>query len=272
MLKLFQTSTMSMLMALLAASVSIPGQAQNSLNTLLASLSTEEAYNLREGISEGIQLKVNGQKLLPKGPNSRLARLNPSLLQHYDLILFVNKSNSGPYAQRLIWFKPTSEDRSQPWEADKIWKVSTGREKQEEKAFTTTPAGIFNLHPTRQFKDYKSRFYEGAAMPYSVFLDHRRIYAEAYGIAFHAAPSGAHHRLGSRASGGCIRLHYDHAKELFTTLRRDYRGRVPLMEMSSSGSWNKVGQMAYDERGLPVLVNGLTALVIIAESANIVLK
>ena len=107
-------------------------------------------------------------------------------------------------------------------------------------------------------------------MPYSVFLDYRQVGAEDYGIAFHAASSGAYRRLGTRASGGCIRLHIDHARELYQTLRSSYRGRVPLMEMRSGGTWNTEGRMAYDERGMPILVNGLKALVIIEETPNLV--
>ena len=115
-----------LLLVILLASAP-PSYARDSLNTLLASLTSEKSFDATKGMRDGIELKVQGKKLLPASPKSRLAKLNADLLQHYDLILFVNKSNSGPYAQRLIWFKPTSEDRSEPWTAEKIWKVSTGR-------------------------------------------------------------------------------------------------------------------------------------------------
>ncbi len=247
------------------ADLNLGGNAMQDLFSQLASkdLSPVEAH------FAGLSFVADGKLIEPANRQGFLAKITPELLQHYELILFINKSNSGPFAQRLIWLKPGDpNDHSKPWESMKIWKVSTGRERQEKEAFTTTPPGIFNLQPTRQIKDYRARLYKGAAMPYAVFLDYRTITRTGYGIAFHA--TGATGRLGSRASGGCIRLNMKNARNLFETLRADYRGRVPVMEMAANGKWNLEGRMAYDERGLPIMVNGLKALVIIEESDNLV--
>ncbi len=240
----------------------------NAIQDLFSQLGSKDMSPV-EAYYPGLSFVADGKRIEPSNRTGFLAKVTPELLRHYELVLFVNKSNSGPFAQRLIWLKPGDpDDHSKPWEATKIWKVSTGRERREKEAFTTTPPGIFNLHPTRQIKDYRSRLYKGAAMPYAVFLDYRTLTRKGYGIAFHA--TGATGRLGSRASGGCIRLRMKNARDLFTTLRADYRGRVPVMEMAANGKWNLDGRMAYDERGLPIMVNGLKALVIIEESENLV--
>ncbi len=247
------------------AGLSLGGDSMQALFSQLASKdqSPIDAYY------PGLSFRADGKLIEPASPNAYLAKITPELLQHYELILFVNKSNSGPFAQRLIWLKPSDpDDHAKPWEATKIWKVSTGRERKEKEAFTTTPPGIFNLHPTRQIKDYRSRLYKGAKMPYSVFLDYRTLRSKGYGIAFHA--TGAVGNLGRRASGGCIRLRYNNARTLFETLRADYRGRIPVMEMAADGKWTREGRMAYDERGLPIMITGLKALVIIEESENLV--
>lgn len=247
------------------ADLNLGGNAMQDLFSQLGSkdMSPVEVYH------PGLSFVADGKLIAPANRSGFVAKVTPELLQHYELILFVNKSKSGPFAQRLIWLKPGDpQDRTKPWEATKIWKISTGRERQEKEAFTTTPPGIFNLHPTRQIKDYRSRLYKGAKMPYSVFLDYRTLTRKGYGIAFHA--TGATGQLGSRASGGCIRLRMKNARNLFETLRSDYRGRVPVMEMAADGKWNLEGRMAYDERGLPIMINGLKALVIIEESENLV--
>lgn len=247
------------------AGLNLGGNAMQDLFYQLGSkdLSPVDAYY------PGLSFRADGKLIEPANTDGYLAKLTPELLQHYELILFVNKSNSGPFAQRLIWLKPSDPtDHAKPWEATNIWKVSTGRERKEKEAFTTTPPGIFNLHPTRQIKDYRSRLYKGAKMPYSVFLDYRTVRSKSYGIAFHA--TGAVGNLGQRASGGCIRLRLNDARTLFETLRADYRGEVPVMEMAADGKWSREGRMAYDEQGLPVMVTGLKALVIIEESENLV--
>ncbi|WP_319413976.1 L,D-transpeptidase [uncultured Cohaesibacter sp.] len=77
------------------------------------------------------------------------------------------------------------------------WPISSARD-----GFTT-PAGLYR--PTRMYEDYRSKEYNNASMPYSIFFYQ--------GYAIHG--TSAVKSLGSPASHGCIRLHPDNAKELY---------------------------------------------------------
>ncbi|EFL90085.1 L,D-transpeptidase [Ahrensia sp. R2A130] len=82
------------------------------------------------------------------------------------------------------------------------WKVSTGR-----KGYST-PTGTWKIH--RMHKEYYSKKYDGAPMPYAMFY-HR-------GFAIHGTNSIK--RLGRVASHGCVRLHPSNAATLFSLVRR----------------------------------------------------
>ena len=82
------------------------------------------------------------------------------------------------------------------------WAVSTGRGRYR------TPTGSFQ--PYRMHKRYFSKKYHGAPMPYSVFY-HR-------GYAIHGTTEVK--KLGRPASHGCVRLHPDNARKLFTLIKR----------------------------------------------------
>jgi lipoprotein-anchoring transpeptidase ErfK/SrfK len=83
------------------------------------------------------------------------------------------------------------------------WAVSTGRRGY------ATPAGSFR--PFRMARDHRSREWDNAPMPYSIFFTQR-------GHAIHG--SFATGRLGSPASHGCVRLDTGHARELFALVQR----------------------------------------------------
>ena len=82
------------------------------------------------------------------------------------------------------------------------WKVSTARRGY------ITPVGKFT--PYRTHKMWRSRKYDNAPMPYSVFY-HK-------GWAVHG--TNAVKRLGRPASHGCVRLHPKHAKTLYKLVRK----------------------------------------------------
>ncbi len=82
------------------------------------------------------------------------------------------------------------------------WKVSSGR------SGYGTPTGTWRIH--RMHKEYYSRKYNNAPMPYAMFY-HR-------GFAVHG--TNAVSRLGRRASHGCVRLHPSNAAKLFSMVRR----------------------------------------------------
>ena len=77
------------------------------------------------------------------------------------------------------------------------WKVSTGR-----KGFDT-PVGSFQ--PTWMSEFHRSKTYDNAPMPHSVFFSG--------GYAVHA--TYAIKRLGQPASHGCVRLHPDNAADFY---------------------------------------------------------
>ena len=77
------------------------------------------------------------------------------------------------------------------------WPISSAREGFD------TPEGLYR--PTRMYETYRSKEYNNAPMPYSIFFYR--------GFAIHG--TSAVKSLGTPASHGCIRLHPDNAKELF---------------------------------------------------------
>ena len=202
--------------------------------------------------------------VIPTNEKSFLNNLSPELLRHYEVILYVDKNAKGGVSQRVIWLeKPLAGDAWNHWRPRYVWRTSTGRERQEEKGFSGTPTGIYNLHGTRQHAYYESRLFDGSPMPFTLFIDHRNKWGGGSGIAFHAAPTYAHSKLGNRASGGCMRLHYDNARYLFHTLRASHKGFVPKMDYLDNGSTNLVGKVMRDEFGRVVKRKGLKALIVI---------
>ncbi len=89
------------------------------------------------------------------------------------------------------------------------WKVSTGRERPERaksgrRYFSRTPVGTFRIQ--RRVVNHWSVTWQ-APMPYAQFFTG--------GIAIHATTRSHEHELGTRASGGCVRLKADHAEALW---------------------------------------------------------
>lgn len=91
------------------------------------------------------------------------------------------------------------------------WPVSTARRGYR------TPTGSWR--PTRLERDWHSRKYNWAPMPYSVFF-----YG---GYAIHGTTDLK--RLGRPASHGCIRLHPKNAAHLFNLVRRVGRGNTRVV-------------------------------------------
>ncbi|NRG17023.1 L,D-transpeptidase [Rhizobiales bacterium] len=83
------------------------------------------------------------------------------------------------------------------------WPVSTARRGYR------TPVGSFR--PGRMHRRYFSRKYDGAPMPWSVFFYH--------GYAIHGTDQIRH--LGRPVSHGCVRLHPDNARRLFTLIKQN---------------------------------------------------
>lgn len=166
-----------------------------------------------------------------------------SILQEYPIVVIVNKSAYGYGAQRAQMYENgvlTSE-----------WKVSTGREQWEVSNsgkfyFTTTPVGYF--YPYSLIRYHWSQTWD-ALMEYSVFFNG--------GIALHATTPSHYRQLGTRASGGCVRLHRDNAQYLFDRVKQEGKGLVPVI--------NRNGQVARDRRGRVIRAIKWKTLVVVEQ-------
>jgi hypothetical protein len=188
----------------------------------------------------------------------RLRTKVPSeLYQYFDVYLYVSKAAGGSLAQHLYMFK--KDDRG-TLRFEQSFAVSTGRERHE-KYFTSTPVGLFSLDPNRFERYHYSRTWN-AGMPYSMFLN-ASFNGRQTGIALHSA--GGHvAQLGSRASGGCVRLPPAKAAELFQRFRDEERGYVPRFAYDySAGRTSAYGQLERDSAGKPIMYYGYKVLVVI---------
>ncbi|RYZ70477.1 MAG: L,D-transpeptidase, partial [Proteobacteria bacterium] len=116
------------------------------------------------------------------------------------LYILVDKANKGS--------SPTAQTMRVYLDGALIYNflVSTGRETPEiaksgRQYFSATPTGKFRIDG--RYKDYVSKTWQ-APMPYAQFFNG--------GIAIHATVRSHYAALGSRDSGGCVRLHNDNAR------------------------------------------------------------
>ncbi len=93
-------------------------------------------------------------------------------------------------------------------ELEYVWPVSTAG------GGYSTPNGVY--HPTGFDPYHRSRLYHNSPMPYSIFFNG--------GYAIHGSYDIRH--LGSPASHGCIRLHPEHAGELYDLVRSSGSTRI----------------------------------------------
>jgi hypothetical protein len=91
-----------------------------------------------------------------------------------------------------------------------VWPVSTGRKGYR------TPTGTY--HPVRMYRDYYSKKYDDAPMPYSIFYSG--------GFAIHGTESVR--SLGRPASHGCVRLHPRNAALLYDLVQDFGRGNTTI--------------------------------------------
>lgn len=172
------------------------------LGSALTLMSVGSAFALtdEEALAEGMTpieqyMMSEMQSIMTPGLNSEgVARA----VKANRLVIAVNKATKGPNAQTLTIYENGEEVFKE--------KISTGREKQEKAKsgrvyLSTTPKGFFR--PTKIYRDYMSYTWK-AAMPNAVFF--------IGGIALHATTPSHYKELGTRASGGCVRLKLEHSK------------------------------------------------------------
>ncbi len=90
------------------------------------------------------------------------------------------------------------------------WAISSGRKGYR------TPTGTYR--PTRMYREYYSRKYNGSPMPNSIFFRG--------GYAIHG--TGYTKSLGRPASHGCVRLHPTNARALYNLVRKHGRGNTRI--------------------------------------------
>lgn len=164
-----------------------------------------------DGIS---QLEAESLGMTPLGeistPKSKfnLDSIN-HILNKTPFLIIVNKgirSDANPMGQTVSVLRDglfyTQYDVSTGTEEIKTVYDSQGEVVR--KYIATTPLGIFRA--TRAYRRYDSKLFTGANMDYAIFFKG--------GIALHATPERNHSKLGTRASGGCVRLRREDARTL----------------------------------------------------------
>ena len=102
------------------------------------------------------------------------------------------------------------------------WPVSTGKPGYD------TPSGTFRAF--RMVKDHRSREYDDAPMPYSIFFT-------TTGVAVHG--TNETRRLGRAASHGCVRLSVQHAAILWDLVKRESMSATTV-QVRGAGSGSRV--------------------------------
>lgn len=113
--------------------------------------------------------------------------------------------------------------------------VSTGRDRWEtaksgRQYFTATPTGWYS--PTRYAREHWSNTWS-ALMEYSIFFNG--------GVALHATTPDHFNELGTKASGGCVRMHPDNARWFWNLSLQEKIATVPY--------FTRGGQVLRDQQG-----------------------
>lgn len=187
------------------------------------------------------------------------ANVPEDLYPWFDVYLYVSKARAGSLAQHMFIFHKTDDGDIQ---FEQAFPVSTGRERHE-RYFTSTPTGLFELDPERFERNHYSHTWH-ARMPWAMFLD-AAFHGSRTGIALHSA-GGHAGDLGSRASGGCVRLPPEKAAELFQRFQREERGNVPRFAYDDRlDRTSPDGMLERDAYGRPVMQYGYRVLLIIED-------
>ena len=196
-----------------------------------------------------------------------LAQLPPEIVGHFDLFLYVSKSDAGPWAQQMFVFDKEDGEAGMPrFTLLHQWFVSTGRETEERNArgelmSTATPQGIFKLDPDRFYHRYWSSQWD-QSMPWTMFFDYQTR-GNPTGLAIHGTVPETVAELGARASAGCIRLAPENAKTLYRLIRRNYAGTVPRFRIDRTGTMSSEGIVLRNRQGNPRMEQGYRVIVLI---------
>jgi L,D-transpeptidase catalytic domain len=184
----------------------------------------------------------------------------PELFRYFDVYLYVSKAADGAWAQHMFIFHKGPDGRLV---FEQSVPVSTGRERQE-KYFTSTPTGLFELDPNRFDRHHRSHRWNNAPMPWAMFLNYT-IHGRLTGVALHSGIGHVDH-LGHRASGGCVRLPPQTAEMLFKRFQAEEYGDVPVFAFDDARDSTRTdGTLARGADGEPLMTQGYKVLVIIQD-------
>lgn len=173
-------------------------------------------------------------------------------IKEFRYVVVINKANSGNEAQSIKVYEYGSLIVS--------GKVSTGRDEFEaagmnhskKDSWTVTPTGYYTpifLNKDHRSSAYGGRFswlFGGTKMPFAIFFNG--------GIALHQAPKGTESLLGTKASGGCIRLPGEIASDLFTRIKETVGSRIPKFKVNGTIEADAKGNYAYSNSGFSALI------------------
>jgi lipoprotein-anchoring transpeptidase ErfK/SrfK len=231
-----------------------------SLSPPLPKFTAPEAANLMPPDLEGASALTPAERATVTAQLSQ--NLTPEMLKNFDLFLYVSKAGRGPLAQRLYIFK---KDSSGTLQMAYDWAASTGREEYEISPVgthtkTDTPAGLYELDPSRMYRVYHSHAWD-QSMPYAMFFNWET-HGDQTGLAIHAAVGEDIGKLGSRASAGCVHISLGHAQLLYDMIRADYKGKVPRFAYDAKNqTMSNRGDMMRDDSGNLVMADGYKVLI-----------
>lgn len=194
-------------------------------------------------------------------------RLNDSLSRemfaNFNLFIYVDKAERGPFAQRMFVFEKTGDNFAPLYD----WPVSTGRESLERDAHghlqsTITPVGYYALDPKRLYEDHVSSQWN-EEMPFAMFFDWKPNGHDT-GLAIHGAAGDEANALGTRASAGCVRLSEENAQTLFMLVTQQFRAPAPkIAYLDGSRNVSSEGFLLHDQDGQLALRDGYSVLVVV---------
>jgi lipoprotein-anchoring transpeptidase ErfK/SrfK len=195
--------------------------------------------------------------------------LTQELYDNFSLFLYVSKASHGPWSQRMFVFdKQASGDLKLLY----TFPVSTGAEvlmasPTGRMLHTNTTPGYFELDPGRMYRRYHSSEWDHP-MPYAMFFtwEHDGLQT---GLAIHSATGGDVALLGQRASAGCVRLHPQNARLLFTLIKQNYRGLAPRFAYDTrTATMANNGLLMHGKDGKPEFAEGYKVLVLIENNGG----
>lgn len=175
-----------------------------------------------------------------------------SWMKEFTNVIVINKANEGSDRQTLRVYTNGK--------LTEFTRISSGRENFEKGCakgqdpkkdhcshrayWSQTPTGYFDVDEL--VENYFSNLWE-TWMPYAVFFE--------AGIATHQAPGGTEANLGSRASGGCVRLHPSMAPVVYARVKNAGKGLVP--------KFSRAGEVLKTAQGDIIRWQGYKTLVIV---------